>query len=408
MNNGLRIYIISQTKALEINMERKTLYKRRKAFLLTNLKYTLFFVLLISYLFNNTLWAEGNMPILQLKGMISRMIIIGFDQEELSKDSHFAAEIGQYCPGGIILFDRDFYKPKKTKNIRSPSQLRRLIEQIYSYASRPILIVVDQEGGRVARLKPEDGFISTPSAAYIGKQDNADMAKEVYLNLAQQLSDMGINCDLAPVLDLAINQDNYVISGLERSYGRSPQKVIRYARIFYDALHSKGIISALKHFPGHGSSADDSHKGFVDITDSWDPIELEPYERLIKEGRADMVMTAHLFNRHLDPLYPASLSYKVNTLLLRGKLGFKGVIISDDMQMKAISEHYSLSQAVTLSINAGVNMLIFGNQLGKISLTDIVELIYEEVKKGNISVDKIIESNRLIDGLFTELPPSGI
>jgi len=336
--------------------------------------------------------------------MISKMIIIGFDQENLEKESHFALEIKKYCPGGIILFDRDFYDREKIKNIRSPGQLRKLIEQIHSYASHPLLIAVDQEGGKIARLRPEDGFAYIPSASQIGEQDSTSKAKKIYSNLAEQLCNMGINCNFAPVLDLAINPDNRVIVGLECSYGKSPQKVIKYARIFYDALHSKGIISAFKHFPGHGSSVVDSHKGFVDITDTWSPIELEPYQRLIQEGQADMIMTAHVFNKHLDPLYPATLSYKVNTGLLRNKLGFKGIIVSDDMQMKAISDHYSLSQAVALSINAGVNMLIFGNQLDKISLIDIVNLIYKEVENGNISIDSIIESNKLINELFTRIP----
>ncbi len=339
----------------------------------------------------------------QLKQMISRMIIIGFDQQYLYKESHFAVEITKYCPGGIILFDRDFYHSKRRKNICSPDQLKKLIRQLCSYTLYPILIAIDQEGGKVSRLKPEDGFIPTPSASYLAKQEDLTKAKKIYLDLAQQLFNMGINCNFAPVLDLAINPNNYIIVKLERSYGKSPQKVIKYARIFCDALHNKGIISVLKHFPGHGSSNNDSHDGFADISNTWNSIELEPYQRLIQEGKADMIMTAHLFNKYLDPVYPASLSYKVNTLLLRKKLGFKGVIVSDDMQMKAISKYYSLAQATSLAINAGINMLIFSNQLDKISLADIVNIIYEQIKKGSISIDRITESNRLIENLFTKI-----
>ena len=335
-----------------------------------------------------------------MKEMISRMIIIGFDQESLSESSPFALEIKKYPPGGVILFDRDFHDPGKIKNIHDPQQLKKLTKQIRSFASSPLLIAVDQEGGKVSRLRPEDGFSPVPSAYQIGREDNPDRAKKVYMKLAEELSELGINCDFAPVLDLCTNPDNYVIRGMERSYGKSPQKVTRYARIFYDALHSHGIISVYKHFPGHGSSAGDSHKGLVDITETWNPVELEPYKRLIKESRADVIMTAHVFNRDLDPEYPATLSYRINTELLRNELGFKGVILTDDMQMKAISDYYKLPKALTLAINAGINMLIFGNQLNEISLTKIVDTIYEEVSKGNIAIDKIVESNRRIEGLF--------
>lgn len=326
--------------------------------------------------------------------------MIGFDKENLAEDDPFALEIKKYCPGGVILFDRDFHDPEKIKNIRSPEQLRKLTVQIRSYASSPLLIAVDQEGGKVARLRPEDGFISMPSANCIGKQDDPAKAEQIYRNLAEQLYDLGINCNLAPVLELAVNPDNHIIVGLERSYGKSPEKVVKYARIFYDSLRSKGIISVFKHFPGHGSSADDSHDGFVDITHTWSPIELEPYKLLIREGRADMIMTAHVFNRYLDAVYPATLSYNIITALLRNRLGFKGVIVSDDMQMKAISDHYPLPQALSLAINAGINMLIFGNQLDKIYLTDIINIIYEEVNKGNTPVKRIIESNRLIENFL--------
>ncbi len=325
----------------------------------------------------------------EIKKMISKMIMVGFRGEELSQ--WFAEQIKKYNPGGIILFD---------SNISSPLQLKELINRLYSYCSEPVLIAVDQEGGKVSRLKPENGFSVLPSASCIGERDDPELAKEIYQSASEELFALGINCNLAPVVDLAINPENWIIVKLGRSYGASAEKVIKYARIFGDALHSKGILSVLKHFPGHGSSLEDSHKGFVDISKSWDPVELKPYEILIREKRAKMIMTAHVFNRNLDPDYPATLSHDIINKLLRGKLGFKGVVISDDMQMKAIADHYSLSEAVRLAINAGVNMLIFANQMRTISLEDIVELVYNELKCENISLEKIIESNKLIQKLL--------
>ncbi len=327
---------------------------------------------------------------LEVKKMISKMIMIGFRGEKLP---HWLADqIKKYAsPAGIILFD---------SNISSPLQLKRLISHIYSCCSEHILIALDQEGGKVSRLKPEKGFFPMPSASWIGEKDDPELAKKIYQSVSKELSELGISCNLAPVVDLAINPENWVIVKLGRSYGVSEEKVIKYARIFCDSLHSRRIISVLKHFPGHGSSSQDSHKGFVDISESWTPVELKPYEVLIREGRAKMIMTAHVFNRNLDPSYPATLSYKIINDLLRNKLRFKGVVISDDMQMKAIADYYSLSEAVTLAINAGVNILLFANQMGNISLEEVVELIYDELKKGNIKLEKIIESNRLIQKLL--------
>lgn len=326
---------------------------------------------------------------LKIKKMISKMIMIGFKGEQLPQ--WFAEQINKYNPGGIILFG---------SNISSPLQLKELIKHLYSCCSDPVFIAIDQEGGKVSRLKPENGFSLLPSASWIGERDDPDLAKEIYQFASEELFALGINCNLAPVVDLAINPENWIIVKLGRSYGASAEKVIKYARIFCDALYSKGIISVLKHFPGHGSSLEDSHKGFVDISESWDPVELKPYEVLIREKRAKMIMTAHVFNRNFDPDYPATLSHDIINRLLRDKLGFRGVVISDDMQMKAIADHYSLSEAVRLAINAGVNMLIFANQMGTISLEEIVELVYNELKHKNISLERIIESNKLIQKLL--------
>ncbi len=335
-----------------------------------------------------------------LKKMISRMIIIGFQGESLSENEVFAREIKKYPPGGVILFDHDFYHRNQIKNIRSPAQLKELTHQIRADVKEPILIAIDQEGGKISRLKPPYGFIRTPSAMEIGEKDDPLWAKKVYTTLAHELSTLGINCDFAPVVDLAINTNNYVIVKLQRSYGRSPQKVIKYARIFCNCLKKDGVVSVLKHFPGHGSSKRDSHKGFVDITNTWKEVELEPYKVLIKDKCAEMIMVAHVFNRNLDPLYPASLSRRICHDLLRKKLGFKGVIVSDDFQMKAISKLYNINQTVRLAINAGVDMLIFANQLDKISLNNLINIIYQEVKDGNIPINRIIEANKRIDWLF--------
>ena len=329
------------------------------------------------------------------------MLIVGFDSEYIDENSSIVKDMQRYNLGGVILFDRFYNDRNKTKNISSPKQLKELSSKLKSFAKKPLFICIDQEGGKVARLKPKYGFMKVPSAFAISKMSIKE-AKEIYAKQAKMLSENGINCDFAPVVDLAVNPKNRVIVGLQRSYGKESKEVIKYAKIFMDELHKKEIISVLKHFPGHGSSLGDSHKGFVDITKTWSKKELEPYKALIKKSDIDMIMTAHVFNAKLDKKYPATLSYKVNSELLRKKLGFRGVIVSDDMQMGAIKNNYSLKESVTLAINSGVDMLLFANQLDKISVDKLVNTIYAQVKKGEIPLARIKEANKRVENLHTK------
>lgn len=335
-----------------------------------------------------------------LKKMIGRMLIVGFEGDSIDENSKIVSEIQNYSLGGVILFDRYYNDKNRTKNISSPQQLKALTSSLKSFSKKPLLISVDQEGGRVARLKPAYGFEATPSAKVVSEMD-AYMSTHVYNALAKTLNEAGINCDFAPVVDLALNPDNSVIVGLKRSYGSDGKEVVKYAKIFTTSLKNQNIISVLKHFPGHGSSLDDSHKGFVDVSKTWSEIELEPYKELIKSKDAIMIMSAHVFNSHLDEKYPATLSHNVNTKLLRQKLNYNGVIVSDDMQMKAISEHYSLKEAVTLAINSGIDMLLFANQLSSVETDELINLILSQIKNGAISYERILESNKKIELLFT-------
>jgi beta-N-acetylhexosaminidase len=338
---------------------------------------------------------------LELKKQIGRMLVVGFEKQDINKDSKIVKQIQKYDLGGVILFDR-FYKDRnKTKNISSPAQLQNLTAKLKAFSNKPLLIAIDQEGGKVARLKPAYGFAKIPSAKKVSHMSFTD-AKAIYTTQAKMIKQNGINCDFAPVVDLAVNPKNKVIVGLDRSYGKTSLEVESYAKIFIDALKKENVISVLKHFPGHGSSLGDSHKGFVDITNTWDKKELEPYKKLIASNDVDMIMTAHVFNSKLDKKDPATLSYNINTKLLRHELGFKGVIISDDLQMKAISKHYTLKETVTKAINSGVDILLFGNQLASNDVDKLVKLIYSQVKNGSISEQKILESNERIENLHTK------
>lgn len=335
-----------------------------------------------------------------LKKEIGHMLVVGFDGASLDENSSIVKDLQEYELGGVVLFDKLYSNRAKTKNISSPEQLQNLTKQLNHFAEKPLLISIDQEGGKVARLKPSYGFEQVPSAKQISQLPEEE-ARNIYKKQAKMLHDNGINCDFAPVVDLAIEPKNSVIVGLERSYGDA-QAVNKYAAIFMQELAEQNVLSVLKHFPGHGSSLGDSHAGFVDVSDTWSEKELEPYKYFIQKNAVDMIMSAHVFNSHIDEKYPATLSYNTNTKLLREQLGYRGVLISDDMQMGAISQHYTLKQRVTLAINSGVDMLIFGNQLEGNSVKDIVQTIYESVQSGEISRERILEANARIANLHTK------
>ncbi|SFV50621.1 Beta-hexosaminidase [hydrothermal vent metagenome] len=357
----------------------------------------IFLLLLQTFLLLNAAPTEDT----QLKKMIGRMLIVGFDEQAIFYNSQIVKDIQRYNLGGVILFDRFYTDKERVKNILNSYQLKHLTNDLNIYSSKTLFIAIDQEGGRVARLKPEYGFIRIPSAKKISSMNLYD-AKQIYTSQSKMLHSLGINLNFAPVVDLSINPKNRVIVGLERSYSKESKDVVKYAALVIDAQRKENIISVLKHFPGHGSSLGDSHKGFVDVSQTWDKKELEPYKMLIQQNRADAIMTAHVFNKNIDAKYPATLSYKTNTQVLRQELHFKGLIISDDMQMKAISAHYTLAESTNLAINAGVDILLFGNQLAHNSVKEIVDTIYKQVKSGVIPLTKIKEANRHINNMHTK------
>ncbi|RXJ88984.1 glycosyl hydrolase [Arcobacter sp. CECT 8983] len=352
-------------------------------------------LLVFSFLFSSVS-AKENYKAEEIKKLIGRTIILGFDS--FSLNTQLKNDIKQYNLGGVILFSKK-YKTKKIKNIKNPTQLKALTSSIQNYSDYKMFISIDQEGGKVQRLNKNNGFTSYPSAKEIAKKPENEI-KTIYSKLAAELKEYGFNLNFAPVVDLNINKDNYVINKLERSYSKDSKEVSKIAQIFIEEQKKNSIFSVLKHFPGHGSSKADSHKGFVDISNTWNKEELTPYKNLINKDKVDFIMTAHVFNKQLDKNYPATLSYNINTKLLRERLNFKGLIVSDDLQMKAISNHYTLKQTLELAINSGVNILVFGNQLGNTRLETIVNTTYELIKENKIPLSKILESNRLINNLL--------
>jgi beta-N-acetylhexosaminidase len=322
-----------------------------------------------------------------LKEMISNMIIIGY-----SPSIHQFIEKNSI--GGVILFSKD---------IKSPKQLKTLTTTLQSLNRDTILIATDQEGGAVQRLKKKNGFKNFPKPIDVASLDENE-TKKIYTSMAKLLKKNGINTNFAPSVDLSLNPKNKVIVKYGRSFGSDSKVVIKYSKIFIDAMREQGIISVIKHFPGHGSSLKDSHNGFVDVSNSWSVDELEPFYNLIQTDYAKAVMSAHIFNKNLDPIYPATLSFATNTKLLKEKMNFNGVLISDDLQMGAISKHYDLNSTCKLAINSGIDMLLFGNVLAHpLKLETIIDTIYDLVQKGIISREKIIQANEKINRLKKEV-----
>ncbi|NKB26518.1 MAG: glycoside hydrolase family 3 [Rhodobacteraceae bacterium] len=256
---------------------------------------------------------------------------------------------------GVVLFQR---------NIRSARQLRRLLDVLRDAGgATPPIITIDNEGGPTTRTNDARGFKSWLAAQQVvARCDSEDCVYDYYKPRAAQLAKAGITLNLAPVTDLNVNPRNPIIGGLGRSFSADPRVVTAAARQFIWAHRAAGLATCLKHFPGHGSTTDDSHLGLPDITQSWSAVELDPFAKLVGEGLADSVMMAHLFHENLSDgrFQPTSLSQKAIGVL-RHEIGFDGPVITDDLQMGAVRNAYDEAASVHQAIAAGNDLLIFGN-----------------------------------------------
>jgi len=292
----------------------------------------------------------------ELAGWIGQMIMVGFQGRRLS-DAPVQALLGDIRSGhvgGVIFMPR---------NIKALREVRRMIAAFRDAApaGRPLLVGVDQEGGAVQRIPAlGDRRRRFPSHWRIAQHGSPPRAHQIYARLARQIGDMGFNLNFGPVVDLRINPRNPVIARMNRSFGRDPLKVSQYAKIFVNTHRDAGVMTALKHFPGHGSSLADSHSGFVNITRPWRDVELVPYARLIASGHADMVMVGHLYHAALAPTerYPATLSKRAIDGVLRTELGFDGVVVTDDLAMGAIRRSYEQAEAIAQAVHAGNDIIL--------------------------------------------------
>lgn len=343
-----------------------------------------------------------------LRRYAAQMLMVGFKGDSINDQSDAARYVRDLKVGAIVLFDVDLTGDATigSRNVTSTGQLETLTKKLQSYADYPLLIALDQEGGRVVRMKTQYGFQPIVSAKYLGETDNEDTTRFYGHRMGEQLHSHGVNINLAPVLDLD-NPQCPAIGKLDRSYGASPIQVVRHARWLIEEHHKQGVLCAVKHFPGHGSAISDSHWGFVDVTQTWSPTELIPFRRLIHENLIDLVMTAHIFNQKLDPDYPATLSRKTLEGLLRKELGYDGVVVTDDMYMEGIINQYSIERALVLAINAGADLICVGNNINTGFEPDrpfrLVDIIVEAVKRGEIPYARLLQSHNRLERLYNRL-----
>lgn len=338
-----------------------------------------------------------------LESMVGAMIMCGFRGAELPPHSPFARALAAGRVGHVILFDWDVER-REPRNILSREQLTRLTHALRAIARRPLFIAVDQEGGRVCRLKPAHGFTPLPSARVMG-QGAPEATRALARASGAEMRAVGINVDFAPVADVAGDAPS-AIGRLERSFGGDAGRVTQQASAFGLGLADAGVIPALKHFPGIGCGSGDTHLARVDIAACFDERrDLAPYAAALARGWPGMVMVGHVHTA-MDTAHPASLSSAVVNGLLRQRMGWQGVVISDDMQMQAIRGHYPLEEAVRLAVEAGVDILLFGNNLHW--QPDMAELAHATllrlVREGRISRERVRASWQRIQHLLARVP----
>lgn len=332
---------------------------------------------------------------------IGQLFLLGFQGHTLETNSSIFEDITKRNLGGVLLFDRLLAKDQADNNIITKDQVKRLTTSLQGAAGGQLLIAIDQEGGKVSRLSSKRGFPDTPTAATLGGSGKIERTRQQSTATAALLRELGITFNLAPVVDINSYRSNPIIARYERSFSHDPYQVLKHAQAWIRGHRQHGILTCLKHFPGHGSARQDTHLGFADISDTWNNDELIPFASLITSGDAEAIMTGHLFNTQLDQAQPTTLSQTTLTTLLRGELAFKGVIISDDMQMRAITDKYGLEHAICLAIAAGVDLVIIGNNLNYDPniLEKVIKAIQQAIADGILTEQRLTQAYERVQAL---------
>ena len=289
-----------------------------------------------------------------MREKIGPSLIVGIQGFSLSQDERDF--LVRENIGGIILFKRNF---------ESPRQLFELAQELRSLSKKksdktPFFISVDQEGGRVARFRAP--FTEWPPMNMVGKIDSATVAFKVAQILAQELAAVGVNLNFAPSIDIFTNPANTVIG--DRALWTDPETVAKLGSALVRGMMKGGVIPAAKHFPGHGNTLIDSHEALPIETKTYaelEACELEPFKRVFK-ARLDLVMSSHLLFSQIDPKWPVSLSEIFLKKILRDELRYRGLVVSDDLDMKALRNHHTQGEIAVRAVQAGTNILLYCNE----------------------------------------------
>jgi beta-N-acetylhexosaminidase len=306
---------------------------------------------------------------------IGQLFMVGFLGTSVTPD--LASFIREYRPGGVILFSR---------NLESVEQMVDLTNGLQACSPHsPLLISIDQEGGQVSRLPK--GFTIFPPCGLLGRCNSTELAYAAAATIARELRAVGVNMNMAPVLDVNSNPDNPVIG--DRAFGTTPDVVCELGSATTTGLQDNKVVACGKHFPGHGDTNVDSHKELPVVEASrerLDAVELLPFRRVVEKGIASM-MTAHVLYRALDHELPATLSPTIINDFLRQKLRYDGVVLTDDLEMHAIIDHYGIEDAAVRAVLAGCDVLLICKDRDR--EVAAFEAVEQAVASGTISVERL-------------------
>jgi beta-N-acetylhexosaminidase len=328
-----------------------------------------------------------------IEALAGRVLCVGFAGRELPQE--LADRLRRDALGGVILFKR---------NVGAIDEVAALVSSIHAASpSRTPLVAIDQEGGRVARLGAP--IVKLPPMRRLAERGDAVLTERAGRVLGEQLAASGINVDFAPVLDVDTNPENPIIG--DRSFGRDAHTVITHALAFARGLSSSGVASCGKHFPGHGDTDLDSHLALPRIAHDrarLDRVELAPFRAA--RGVVPSIMTAHVVFDALDREVPATLSKRVITRLLREELGYDGVIVSDDLEMKAVFDRWGVAESAVRAIEAGCDLVLVCSRLDLVE--EAAAALTARAKADAVFAARLAEAAARVDALRARFPAKAL
>jgi beta-N-acetylhexosaminidase len=342
-----------------------------------------------------------------LHDRIGQMVLVGFRGLTPPEAEPTLRQIREGSIGGVVIYDVDA-ETGGPRNVSSPRQLSELVTAIKAAGPIPPLVTLDAEGGSFHKLRPHYGFAPTASARDIGERNDPTFTRFNAGVIAEMLAEAGIDMNLAPVVDL-LNPANGRASRARRTIAPDPALVIAHAREFILTHRERGILTTLKHFPGMMGNLKPYSRGLNELIEDWSEVELEPFRVLISEGLADAVLTTRALYPQLDPDFPACLSKKIVGGLLRSKLGYDGVIISDPMEMQAVWDAFGFEAGTVLAVNAGIDLVLLCNISSVVHYSDdradeVIRILTDAVARGEIAESRIDQACSRVLALKARLP----